>query len=303
MQVYSGESVCTARKANGTPCANKGYYWSNNVVVCGVHSKAATRTKLPVNTVMIQQRLEDHRVSCAITQAHTTGRVISSRLRMMKQVPHVAGFVSVFPNAKHAGRKDGLGMSRLSPMLLGPVQHGQPGLPPAHNLENFWQASKLFPAQVLCTKATHETCGEECFRQYQQEMFTTVKAERHNKYAVSRKVLPLGWVWTRADSTTELYAYVSARQFYCRFYETLARKEQEFETLRQHILQGMSVNIIGYDGGGVTETDDVTSISAQLEALYLDDTRPFGHELCLVAMLLLPNRQDLPWVKHCTQEV
>ena len=40
------------------------------------------------------------------------------------------------------------GCPALSPMRLGPVEHKQPGLPPAKSLENWWQAGKVYPSEA-----------------------------------------------------------------------------------------------------------------------------------------------------------
>jgi hypothetical protein len=66
----------------------------------------------------------------------------------MKEPEHHKGFLKVFPNFKHQGRKDGYGCKSLSPMYLGPVHHGQPGLPAAENIENFHQGSKCFEEET-----------------------------------------------------------------------------------------------------------------------------------------------------------
>jgi hypothetical protein len=58
---------------------------------------------------------------------------------MMKNPEHIEGFLKVFPNYKHQNRQDGFGCMKLSPKYLGPVDHGQPDLPPALNIENFHQ--------------------------------------------------------------------------------------------------------------------------------------------------------------------
>jgi hypothetical protein len=76
------------------------------------------------------------------------GDVIVTKLRMMKSPEYNKGFLKVFPNFKHQGRKDGYGCKKLSPMFLGPVQHGQPGLPPSENIENFHQGSKCFEEEI-----------------------------------------------------------------------------------------------------------------------------------------------------------
>lgn len=80
-----------------------------------------------------------------------------------------------------------------------PVKHAQPSLPTTLNLENFWQASGLFPSRELCAKEDHGEWDDKCFRRCQ--------AARVD----GKKVAPLDWLWTHPDVRTEL--------FYCTYYE------------------------------------------------------------------------------------
>ena len=66
----------------------------------------------------------------------------------MKSVESYDGFLKIFPNYRHENRTNGLGMSNLSPMKLGPVIHEQPHLPPVVNLGNFHQGNKCFRCEV-----------------------------------------------------------------------------------------------------------------------------------------------------------
>lgn len=296
---YYGEPLCSAAKANGAACTNKAYYLTTaSALRCGVHSKANERSKLAANPEKAANILlggDARGRSCLAAQEMNRslgqrGQVNCSKLAMRKEVPHISGYLSVFPNKKHGGRTDGLGLPALSPMNLGPVEHAQPSLPAAMNLENFWQASKLFPSQEMCAKEDHGDCGDHCFRRYQMEMFQSVEAERHNKHSLvsGKKVSPLGWAWTRSDGSTELFSYVESRRFYCTYYERLARTQSEYVQLQALLAEGMNVNIIGYDGRGLKG-------EGVLEA-YLDESKPFGHELCLMAMLTL-SREEYPWGK------
>lgn len=67
-----------------------------------------------------------------------------SKMNMMKDIGFVTGYINIFPNFKHGNRRDGIGLPSLSPKSIGPVDHGQPGLPLALNLENFHQGNKVY---------------------------------------------------------------------------------------------------------------------------------------------------------------
>ena len=74
------------------------------------------------------------------------GDVILTKLIMRKEPQHINGYMKIFPNSKHGGREDGLGIPELSPMLLGPVKYD--GIHDCLNLENFHQGNKVFPNEV-----------------------------------------------------------------------------------------------------------------------------------------------------------
>jgi len=114
--------------------------------------KAGTRVMLPKNPKKAANRAEElRRHDRSIDEAAASnrrdgrpGRVTTFKLRMMRTPPLVPGFLNVFPNYRHQNRKDGWGCARLSPRVLGPVRHGQPGLPEAKTVEVFHQAGKVF---------------------------------------------------------------------------------------------------------------------------------------------------------------
>ena len=145
---------CQALKKDGDPCQNGGYYKYKEQILCGVHSrKYSDRITLP------KQRKEEfdlkkHMEECnEIAEQNKkkgiTGDIKLTRMRFFKKVPIIPGYINVFPNYKHGKRKDGYGMPELYPMSLGPVEHGQPGLPLSRNIENFHQGNKCFQQEYV----------------------------------------------------------------------------------------------------------------------------------------------------------
>jgi hypothetical protein len=88
------------------------------------------------------------------------------------------------------------------------------------------------------------------------------------------------------DGSERHYTYVESRYFYCRQYELLAPQSAEFKQLCDWRNNGMNLQIVGYDGYDVTDT---------LMNHYLDDTRPFGHELVLYTLLTVDDPFNYPW--------
>ena len=142
---FHGELMC-AREA----CPNHAYFQLNGKYWCGVHSKrdAATRRPLPKDpqgSAKRQKLLQTHKELALIvpTDAPRPGKVACYRMLMMRQVPLEGRWLNIMPNRKAVSRTDGIGMNALSPMLLGPVDHRQPGLPAARNIENYHQGNKV----------------------------------------------------------------------------------------------------------------------------------------------------------------
>ena len=214
---------------------------------------------------------------------HKKGHVICTRMRMMTNPPDHDGYLKVFPNYKHQHRTDGFGCASLSPKSIGPINHPQPGLPPAQNLENFWQFSKVFPDEV-------DSDGEPSalFFQRQVKGFLDPVPHRHKSLKT-----PLYSVWRRQDQTLIKYKYVPSRQFYCHYYERFALVDDNFLKLKQMIADGFQLQICGYDAYPVTKP---------LMEHYLDESAPFGHELVLYTLLTANDPEEYPWRKFKTEE-
>ena len=82
------------------------------------------------------------------------------------------------------------------------------------------------------------------------------------------------------------YCYVDSRQFYCHYYETFAAKDPHFIQLKFDVDNGRNVRVVGYDG---------YQPMAPLNWHYLDQSKPFGHELVLYTMLTVSDPKEYPW--------
>lgn len=213
-------------------------------------------------------------------------------------------------------------------------------LPDAKNLENFWQGSKIFMGEqgikkkeekqiemdlcdeILSQEKNLDICDDdnpdisetpepkedleiaeikieidEKFVETQEKWFLDDVPHRHKS-----KEKCLGWVWTNQNATREIFQYIESRQFYCHFYEKLASEEKEFIRLKNLVKKGVNLLIIGYDGIDIDSYGYPNqTFEEKLDKLYLDPKQPFGHELCLVTMLVL-EPCDYPWRKHATKD-
>lgn len=282
---FHGEARCER-----TTCTRRAYYYQNASALCGFHAKKTLRRPLPHNPdrlLMAERERELHSQSVSRARASNAasrrrGEVTCSGMGMFRsqQPTYTSGFENVFPNNWHGNRRDGRGVPELSPMRLGPVHHPQPGLPPARNLENFYQFSKRFPDETLSE-----------FDAAQRAAFEDPEPHRHKRRPSSRTAsgkpnIPIGWVWRLANGSRTHMTYVESRQFYCNYYERLAKEQPAFQRLLADVRSGTNVRICGFDGFQPTKP---------LLEHYGDTSRPFGHELVLYTMLTVEDPEEYPW--------
>jgi hypothetical protein len=286
-----GRYMSGAKK--GQPCTRKAYYMQDRMHLCGIHSAKGARTDLPANPRAAEikaERIAAHTKSWKLAAkanrgAGKHGDVKCDKLRMYAPAPHKEGYLTVFPNSRHQNRTDGFGCAALSPMCLGPVAHGQPGLPDALNLENFHQGSKCFDSELIG--------GEPGPRFFEAQLAMFLDPKPHRRKDVAKYIgvekYPnecAFWVWIDpATGARKLFSYAECRQFYCNYYERLAAKQPDLAKLTKLLTKGgCNLLIIGYDGLDVVPPEG-TSLRKHLMSLYEDESRPFGHELILFTML------------------
>lgn len=276
---YFGEQPCSGVTKDGSKCVNKAYYKTKvGALRCGVHSKQNHRTKLKKNpnAKKIREReLELHAESVQKRRKpNERGDITCYKMRMMKAVPLVDGFLLIFPNRKHENRTDGYGCSSLSPMTLGPVKHGQPGLPDSISIENYHQFNKCFSFEEKDGKIL------PVFYEKRKQAYLDPIPHRH-KY----KGVPLFSVHIDANGKERRYTYIESRFFYCIWYEKLAQQTSAFKKLKEQLTNGYNLCICGYDAYAPTK---------DLYSHYCDPSRPFGHELVLYSLLI----GEAPWRRY-----
>lgn len=291
-EIYSGEGECCE-------CEKRAYYKSGKLLYCGRHARTKGNCKeLPKRDKdyrdhMLMIKLQDHSDSveqCKKTDG-TPGLVTLQRLLMMRNPQLSEGYVMIFPNNKHGKHRfAAFDCCELSPMRLGPVDHGQPGLPPAMNIENFHQGSKCFIEEM------DVNTGEPTalFNENRISYYRDVEPHRHKYFGSNPKNrnIPKYFVWVTKDGKIHKLDYIESRQFYCNFYERLASRRPEYEKLRKMLTDGYSIQICGYDAHPFDPISEA-------EAAYVDDTKPFGHERVLAVMLSNPPER-YPWHRHKT---
>ena len=304
--VYAGDLPC------GYPrCTNKASYVNSATLMinepqylCGTHSRSIMREELPkMPRSVIIARQEAHlrqTNELAYARMHGEGPIVPGhitlyRMRMMHGVPLDAGILNVFPNFRSGNGLQGGSFccAELSPKAIGPVNHGQPGLPPARSIENFHQGSK---------KMADET--EELFHTRQREMFEDPIPRRHKdeKYPGTSRAMEY-FEWIGRDGVVNHLTYVQSRQFYCNFYERAISAMPAFQRLVQYRDQGYNLRICGYDAFLIEGIEDPRNMSqeqltAAIDVAYMDAVVPFGHERVIFTMLVIQSPVNYPWRRH-----
>ncbi len=115
---HYGEFTCQHEK-----CSNQAYFQCGDSPLCGVHSRSKKRKELPKFTPEEKEergnkiaKKENEEIESAAEinrKEGKQGKVIVTKLRMMKAPEQHVGFLKVFPNFKHENRKDGFGCKSL----------------------------------------------------------------------------------------------------------------------------------------------------------------------------------------------
>lgn len=299
--VFYGDRQCSRVKANNVACTNGAYYEQDGAYLCGVHARKASRKELPKHSAQhkrdaakaafAKQMVAIEEQARQNADRGVRGDLTMCKMRMMRAPEHREGYLSVFPNYKDQNRSDGYGCARLSPKSIGPVHHGQPGLPPSRNLENFHQGSKLFLQEA-------DDAGRPTQTYYENRLafYNDPEPHRHKFIGTDpqNKNIPICFLWRARDGVEHRLSYVESRQFYCHFYERAAAELPELAKLRELLASGHNLQICGYDARDGKVED--------LDAEYLDPSAPFGHELVLYSMLTIGDPERYPWRRHKTFE-
>lgn len=214
-----------------------------------------------VNHLMWQTAGEENK------QEGRLGHVICARISYGGISNHDSRYLRVFPNNKHQERSDGFGCASLSPMRI-PIPNE------AYSLENFYQGSKKFPQESW-----------EEYLQNRQNMFQDPTPHRH-KFA--RGMKPECSYYINKNGVFQAYDYLSARYFYCRWYEVQTRTNEDLARLRLFRTQGVNLMLCGYDSSPSLTVENVWET-------YHDLRTPFGHESVIFCLLTLSDPSQYPW--------
>jgi hypothetical protein len=293
--IFWGEVQCVAKYKNGNACKNPAYYTGQ---LCGQHSKKDNRRELPKNprAAEIEKEKVNERISKAVPTDNPV--ITATKIRMMKKPVPRDGFLLVCPNNKHFHNYGYPGnYSTLSPMKLGPVENGL-----ALNIENYHQYAKVFPCEMSdipcdCGRPFEHFKPLKTFYELRTKGYADPVPHRHkydpkeikkqNKGNVNKPMFSVQFTPEERH-----FSYVESRYFYCNQMEILATQQRAFEELKDKYQVGYSLDIHGYDAYEPDGTD-----SESLYKHYCDDSRPFGHEMVILTLLVLTPDQ-YPWKRY-----
>ena len=306
------QQTCNAGKQTQSPCTEKARYVvfrnDHQQYVCGHHAKCS-KTKLPVMSEDqarayrdLQNAAFDALAKNQADENKTAGKrgtVILHRMRMMHNVERLAGYTDVYPNFRHYNPSGGIGMSGLSPKSPWLVEHGQPGLPPAQNIENFWQFSKRYSWETKESFEKHREWGYRAETPHRHKTPETVRLcmEELGEYASFEERLRLShsnhtsfvceaFVWRDQEGKEHDLGVVEARTHYCSLYERYVKTRPEFHTLQEMLKNGGNIRLCGYDAHPITKETYLHE--------YNSSVHPFGHERQLWVMLSI-DESLWPW--------
>lgn len=299
--LYFGETTCVSKYKNGKPCTNLAYYVGQ---LCGVHSKKNQRKELPKNPKASEIEAAKKKEKIAKAMIPTDHpQITATKMRMMKTPEPKEGFLLVCPNNKHSHNYGYPGdYSSLSPMRLGPVENGL-----AKNIENYHQFAKVFPQEMsteLCDCGrpfTHykalPSFYEARMKAYQDDIphrhkFDAKDIKKQNKDYVKGNVVNIPMYSVQFTPEERHFSYVESRWFYCHQMEVLATPTKAFQELLELYHKGHSLDIHGYDAYEPMGTDPES-----LYKHYCDESRPFGHEMVILTLLVL-KPEDYPWTRY-----
>lgn len=209
-------------------CKYKAYYHSKKLgfIFCGrcknsLRVEDAVKLKPAPKDELYASLAKEAGEAAVANKSDGKLRVVKvGKLRMMKAPEYEKGFLHVFPNFRHAKKRDGFGANQLSPKYLGPIVHNMKDMPSATSIENYHQFSKVY-ARDLESGDVRETI----------RVGYVDKVPRRHKHEDSPKEKPLYSLYFDREGNELKYTYVQSRVVYSKWYEVLVKETEQWKKL------------------------------------------------------------------------
>jgi hypothetical protein len=331
--VLYGEQSCEGIvKKTQTRCNNGGYYKQDDKIFCGVHlNKKLPYSELRKPTAEEKKKFiadtnSEHMKTVEMVQLRNIsqnklGEVRLRRIVARKKPILSDGWQAVFPNFYSSiCQNRGIILPTLSPMFnRGRINHGQPNLPYAQNIENLWQSARVF----TCELDEKGNPGRLFYTNRLKFLNDMVPHRRKYIQTPENKIEYL--VWTKQDGTEIRLSYVESRFLYCYFLSTAIKQNPDEIYFLFHLRrEGINIEIQGPDALPLID-EEKQNFKDSLQLEYLAPRRfvkgnvnssnfeldlnnnkssenkaigsPFGHEKVILSMFLLEEK-EWPWLKH-----
>ncbi len=242
------------------------------------------------------------------------GKLIVDKIGTIGEINYLDGFYPIFPIFGYQNKEYdyGYGCPGLSSMSLGPVNHIMTNLPPAKNIEIFFQSAKVFLSDIniygkpsSCHFRARIESHMDFIPQRNKHSYSGLKEELSSAteilqylgaYSIDNKK-PLYSVFYSRGGIERRFTLLGSRYFYCRKYEELVRSRSELKRLKIWINRGINLHILGYGGCFLSLNPNLNQedLSIKLFEFYINTDQPFGHEFCLAALLMIDNPRNYPW--------
>jgi hypothetical protein len=293
---YRGQHKCQATFKSGKPCGAKASYaaaGANNdsneyTFFCGRHKPSEDDTSNPdapfgvvqlkskVHTIITHIQHEERAKHDATRRVLSPPVVALAVLPSNGMLPLLEHFQDVFPN--RCQRELGLSYPALHPNNLGPVDHGQPGLPMATTLTG-----------LVLGNCWHRKESEDVFHSTQLELYQSHDPPVRKPISTGAQDEWLGCSWVYPDGTRGWMSALSARKVYCQLYCRLAQGTLEYQLLLSLLDNNNESLRIAGPGGHPMEVGDINK-------RFQDVDVPFTWEQVLFVMLVWRNDQAMyPW--------
>jgi hypothetical protein len=307
-------AICEAIKGDGAPCGKKAKWIANEKRYCGIHVKKfpdrveidpkPEKKKKPVKKATLGGEGSGSTSEAGLLNAHQQSVIEAQRENRKKKKPMgtititvaegrkmgplIDGFERIYTDPRNVSKRDGMLVPELHPARIGPIEHDQPTLPPAKNLEVFHRANQVYS----------ETAGKT-FHTNQVKAYGEEKPKR----AAGKPLVfymwrvppnhPKGEVVDFAECKELHLTPLDGREIYSKTYHKMVCRSAAFMDLVRRMELGYNLDIVS--------VSKMEGSQAECEALYRDLSRPFHYTHVLYMMLLYVSKkapaEKLPWNK------
>lgn len=305
---YFGEDViCQAVTVKGSGCTKRAYFLQGDLLKCKQHLDAVENFRClkpnPMAEVIIQSTVMAHDetvlTACHANQAASLpGRIMTTRMTPHTKTPLLPHFRNIMLDHLTRNTPGGISMYALHPKNLGPVSHGQPEIPPALKLENYYEASKVFIEDL----ASDGTLKESFYSRRHYGYLETRPVGPRTLSSTKRKIgyrpvlsaKPEFYVQVSPTGLEKRYTDVQFRYFYCSQYEKLVLVQPDFLRLSELWRSGVNINVVSRQARDFLVPDDV-DVCLLLNEWYVDPLQPFTFVEALICLVVFPEAQCYPW--------